>query len=344
MRNLTPDRLNGTRQGFTLIELLVVVVIIGILVSIAIPRLMDVRKRAFETETASNLSDIQKALESFGTDNNGMYPFRIRWFDDATYNDVNFDPYEATDTGTGRHSDANSYFSLGIWGGVRVVRDDFSDNTNNPIDQSREWRGMREHKVVQPFGWDLGFYQTFNQYSDPLVALGYLDAYPRNPFLKRPMGNIMWGYGDANWQGGGSTSLNKTIPHPEVVTTPGDFVYTFFYETDGTTIMQPQGVVEAKKSYQVSSPSTQHDGMYYIDMIDSYHLWAYGTMPMNGTMYVCYPNNAGNFVARGINEAKKDFDGSGTKDMYEMGMIAYFKRTGTNSSLATDSGGQKTEF
>ena len=340
MKNLTPDRLYRNRRGFTLIELMVVVVIIGILVSIAIPRLTDVRQRAFETETAANLSEVQKALESFGTDNNGMYPFRIRWFNDATYQSANFDPYEATDTGAGMTSDANSWFSLGLFGGVRVVTDTFDDNTGNPVDPGPEWRGMKEHKVIQPYGWDYNFYRIFNQYSDPLVALGYLDSYPRNPFIKRPMGNIMWNFGNA---GGGGT-LNKTIPDPEVVTTPGDFVYTFYYETDGTNILQPQGVVECKKSYQAASRSTTHSGMYYIDMIDSYHLWAYGSLPMNGGMYICYPNNALNLVARGINEAKKDFDGSGTKDMYEMGMIAYFKRTGAGSAMATDSGGRKTEF
>ncbi|MBN2081882.1 prepilin-type N-terminal cleavage/methylation domain-containing protein [bacterium] len=332
------------RAGFTLIELLVVIVIIGILVTLAVPKLMDARNRARETQTGINLRDIHTALAAFGTDNNGSYPFRIRWFDATNDFGPGFDPYTATDTGAGFHSDSDSWFSLGLIGGVRTVTNTFADNTGPGDDFDTEFFGMREHKVIQPNGWTYsGFYRVFNQYSDPLVALGYLDAYPENPFLRRPMGNIMWSYGDANWRAGGSPVLDKTIPDPRTTVTPGDFVYTFFYETDGTTIYDPEGIVEAKVSYQAKSRTDTHEGMYYLDLIDSYHLWAYGVLPMNGATYVAYPNNAYGISTRGLTEANKDFDGSGTKDLYELGMIAYFKQT-ANSARATDSGGNRTEF
>ena len=344
MKDHLLNKRHRQRKGFTLIELLVVIVIIAILALLALPRLADMRNRAREAEVASNLRAIQTALEAFGTDNSSNYPFRVRWFDNATYQDPNFDPYVATDTGTGLHSDSSNWFSLGLFGGVRVVTDTFQDNTVTPVDPMfTEWKGMKEHIVIQPSGWTYGFYRIFNQYSDPLVALGYLDEYPPNPFLKRPMGNIMWSFGDANWDTGGLAVLDKTIPHEDTVETPRDFVYTFFYSTDGTEIFDPEGVVEAKKSYQAETHRTTQDGMYYLDVIDSYHLWAYGVIPMNGPTYIAYPNNSLGLAARGLREAKKDFDGSGTKDLYELGMIAYFKRT-TTSSQASDAGGSRVEF
>lgn len=334
------------RSGFTLIELMVVIVIIGILVTLAIPKLMDARNRAKETQVAASLSEINKAVQAFGTDNHGNYPFRIRWFDDTNDFGEGFDPYTATDTGSGMTSDSNRWFSMGLIGGVRTVTDTFADNTGTPVDPAfdPQWHGMLEHKVIQPYGWTYdSFYRVFNQYSDPLVALGYLDAYPQNPFLKRPMGNMLWSYGDANWDTGGTKQLDKTIPDPNTVTTPGDFCYTFFYRTDGTNIYDPEGIVEAKKSYQAKSPVETGPGMYYLDLIDSYHMWAYGTLPMNGGAYIAYPNNAMGLQARGMSQAKKDFDNSGTRDLYELGMIAYFQSS-SNSSLATDSKGNRVEF
>jgi len=335
----SPARVTGSR-GFTLVELLVVVAIIGILVSLSVPYLMDAKQRARETQTAANVTEVHNAIEAFGTDHNGMYPFRIRWFDDATRNAPGFDPYIATDTGTGLTSDAPSWCSLGLIGGVRTVTDSFADNTQWNVVERRG--GPQEHGVIQPYGWQYDpFYRTFNQYSDPLIALGYLDNYPPNPFLKgRPMGNIAWNYGQAGSQ------LDHTIPNPSVFPSPGDFCYTFFYGTDesGTALVDPPGVVEAKLSYQAKSPTTTYSGIYYLDLVDSYQLWAYGVLPMNGPTYVIYPNNVFGLSVPGRREASKDWDNSGTKDMFEMGLIAYFKTTGSGSRQAVDAQGNRVEF
>ncbi|MCC7477458.1 prepilin-type N-terminal cleavage/methylation domain-containing protein [bacterium] len=330
----------SSRRGFTLIELLVVIVIIGILVTLSIPRFADFRRKARETETAANVKKIQTALESFGADNNGNYPFKVRYFNQATYNNPGFDPAASTPT---RTSDSNGdYFSLGLIGGVRTVNPDFSDNsTMTAVEKDA---GINEHKIVQPFGFSYNdFYQYFNQYSDPLRANGYLDDYPENPFLKRPMGNIMWAYGNANWRNGGAYLYDSTVPYERITPSPGDFVYTFFYRADANGIDAPAGVLPAKKSYQAKSENATFPGEYYIDLVDSYQLWGLGELKLNGPWWQAYPNNAaGAAVPR--QEAKVDWNGNGTKDIFELGMVIYYKNASASSSQSTQQGGKPLEF
>ncbi len=59
--------------GFTIVELLIVVVIIGILAAIVIVAYGNVTSRAKDSERASELSSLQKALEIYYLDNGG-YP------------------------------------------------------------------------------------------------------------------------------------------------------------------------------------------------------------------------------------------------------------------------------
>lgn len=61
-------------RGFTLVEMLVVIAIIGILVALAVPNFTKVKAKAKEAEVKQNLSNIQKALEVYSTDNQGVYP------------------------------------------------------------------------------------------------------------------------------------------------------------------------------------------------------------------------------------------------------------------------------
>jgi prepilin-type N-terminal cleavage/methylation domain-containing protein len=61
-------------KGFTLIELLVTMGIIAVLSGMAIFNFNQSRMRARDVQRKSDLSQMQKALELYRNDNNGIYP------------------------------------------------------------------------------------------------------------------------------------------------------------------------------------------------------------------------------------------------------------------------------
>ncbi len=65
--------MNKNRKGFTLIELLIVVAIIGIIVAIAIPNLLNAIQRAKQRRTMGDMRTIATAIESYSVDMN-RYP------------------------------------------------------------------------------------------------------------------------------------------------------------------------------------------------------------------------------------------------------------------------------
>jgi prepilin-type N-terminal cleavage/methylation domain-containing protein len=62
------------QKGFTLIELLVSMGIIAVLSGMAVFNFNQARMRARDVQRKSDLSQLQKALELYKNDNNGIYP------------------------------------------------------------------------------------------------------------------------------------------------------------------------------------------------------------------------------------------------------------------------------
>jgi len=64
---------SGSESGFTLVELLVVMLIIGLLAAIAIPSFFNQRDKARDADAKTVARTAQTAMETYSTDNNGVY-------------------------------------------------------------------------------------------------------------------------------------------------------------------------------------------------------------------------------------------------------------------------------
>ncbi len=77
------------QKGFTLIELLVVVAILGILATIAVPRVMDAIDNARARKAEADLTVLRDALERWYLDYS-IFPPSLYWLKDKMYVDPNF--------------------------------------------------------------------------------------------------------------------------------------------------------------------------------------------------------------------------------------------------------------
>ncbi len=62
------------RHGFTLMEMMIVIGVIAILITSIVPRYAKSRRQSKLSACKQNLRNMAAALESYATDNNGLYP------------------------------------------------------------------------------------------------------------------------------------------------------------------------------------------------------------------------------------------------------------------------------
>lgn len=62
------------QKGFTLVELVVVVMIIGILVAIAAPKMLNITGEATDNSVRMSLNVVRDAIETYASQNTGSYP------------------------------------------------------------------------------------------------------------------------------------------------------------------------------------------------------------------------------------------------------------------------------
>jgi prepilin-type N-terminal cleavage/methylation domain-containing protein len=93
------------QKGFTLIELLVVVAILGILATVAFPRIMDAIDDARERKALADLTVLRDALERFYLEY-GVFPTRLGILQEQGYIDPGF---------TFKNSYGNYYFYAVRW-------------------------------------------------------------------------------------------------------------------------------------------------------------------------------------------------------------------------------------
>jgi prepilin-type N-terminal cleavage/methylation domain-containing protein len=73
-RYLHPVILSFMRKGFTLVEVIIVVIIVGILVSFALPPFMVTKERALDSEATSVLGLIRDADRAYRMEQSTFYP------------------------------------------------------------------------------------------------------------------------------------------------------------------------------------------------------------------------------------------------------------------------------
>jgi len=306
-----PRRAISLSYGFTLIELMVVIVIIGVLVAALIPSVTLIRAKAKETQVANDIGEIHKALEQFGVDHSGKYPYRVRHFPQL---------HMQTSTPDFDSAISTTFAPLGLFGGAEVLNADFSIATvTYPEPQLTD--AQRRY---------------FNQRTDPLVAMGYMKQYPQNPFLRRGMACDAWGFDPAD----------MSQPSPDVRVAPGDFVYTFYMVPAGAALTDPPGVVLDALSYTATTGDGPDGipvpGVLYLSLVDGYQLWAYGVLRSNGLDYMCYSNSSANVPSQPV-QTRGDWNGNGKKDMFETGIITYFQSE-PNAAGRDSTTGQKQEY
>jgi len=132
---------NKKRQGFTLVELLVVLLILGVLVGLAVPRYMQSQKAARARTFASNIREIESALEAYRIDKAAtgaaVYPDNLSKLTPDYFTQEPINPYTGksmlTSTNTGLTGLSYTTATGDLTYTLKVTQQDIDDvdNDNN---------------------------------------------------------------------------------------------------------------------------------------------------------------------------------------------------------------------
>jgi general secretion pathway protein G len=117
------------RRAWSLTEMVIVVLILGILASVAAPRILGVNKQAAETRLRQDLALVRSAIDRFAADNNGIYPAQDG--KDATFK-AQLAPY------------------LGFG---RFPKDPFDDDAQADVVKGRNQGDPLADQLIGTFGW-----------------------------------------------------------------------------------------------------------------------------------------------------------------------------------------------
>jgi general secretion pathway protein G len=74
MTRTTRSTVSRSRRGFTLVEVLLVLAILGVIMSLVVPRVMGRQEHALADATKLSIKGIEQALRMYALDHGGRYP------------------------------------------------------------------------------------------------------------------------------------------------------------------------------------------------------------------------------------------------------------------------------
>jgi general secretion pathway protein G len=74
MTRTTRSTVSRSRRGFTLVEVLLVLAILGVIMSLVVPRVMGRQEHALADATKLSINGVEQALRMYALDHGGRYP------------------------------------------------------------------------------------------------------------------------------------------------------------------------------------------------------------------------------------------------------------------------------